>query len=60
MAASAIVPVEEYLRTSYQPDMEYVDGQLVERHVGERWHSRLRTLVILLLGSRERQASFTF
>jgi hypothetical protein len=29
------IAVEEYLATSYRPDMEYVDGQLVERHVGE-------------------------
>jgi hypothetical protein len=32
------VPVEEYLNTSYDPDREYVDGQLVERHVGEHFH----------------------
>ena len=41
MAALTIVPVEEYLRTTYEPDMEYVDGQLVERHVGEFRHSWL-------------------
>jgi hypothetical protein len=33
MAATIIVPVEQYLRTSYDPDMEYVDGALLERHV---------------------------
>jgi hypothetical protein len=41
MATSAAVPVEEYLRTTYEPDREYVGGQLVERHVGEYFHSRL-------------------
>jgi len=25
MATLAIVPVEEYLRTTYEPDMEYVN-----------------------------------
>jgi hypothetical protein len=53
MAASIIVPVEEYLRTSYDPDREYVEGQLVERHVGERRHGRLQFLIGLVLGPRE-------
>ena len=35
MLTGTSIPVEEYLRTSYEPDMEYVDGQLVERSVGE-------------------------
>ena len=45
MATATIVPVEEYLRTSYDPDMEYVDGALLERNVGERRHSRLQFLI---------------
>jgi hypothetical protein len=39
MATSIAIPFEEYLRRTYDPDMEYVDGQLVERHVGEYFHS---------------------
>jgi len=39
MPTLTAIPVEEYLRTIYHPDMEYVDGQLVERHVGEYYHS---------------------
>ena len=32
MAAKALIPVEEYLRTSYEDlDREYVDGEVVER-----------------------------
>ena len=53
MAATTIVPVEEYLQNSYDPDVEYVDGQLLERHVGERRHSRLQFLIGLELGPRE-------
>jgi Uma2 family endonuclease len=53
MAAATVVPVEEYLRTSYHPDMEYVDGSLLERNVGERRHSRLQFLISLILGPRE-------
>ena len=58
MATSTAVPVEEYLRTTYDPDMEYVAGQLVERHVGESYHSRLHSLITLLLGSREKTRRF--
>jgi len=54
MATSVSVPVEEYLRTTYHPDMEYVDGQLVERHVGEHKHSRLQYLLAGLFSSLER------
>ncbi|HUI83223.1 MAG TPA: Uma2 family endonuclease [Candidatus Binatia bacterium] len=38
---AAPVTVEEYLRTSYEPDVEYVDGQLEERNVGEIDHSKV-------------------
>jgi Uma2 family endonuclease len=58
MATLTAIPVEEYLSTSYDPDMEYVDGQLVERHVGEYFHSRLQLLISLVLGSRERERRF--
>ncbi|HXM41915.1 MAG TPA: Uma2 family endonuclease [Bryobacteraceae bacterium] len=53
MAATTIVPLEEYLRTSYDPDVEYVDGALVERNGGECRHSRLQFLIGLELGPRE-------
>jgi Uma2 family endonuclease len=58
MATLTTVPVEEYLSTTYEPDREYVDGQLVERHVGEYFHSRLQFLISLVLGSRERERRF--
>jgi len=38
---AAPVSIEEYLNSSYEPDMEYVDGQLEERNVGEIEHSDL-------------------
>ena len=58
MLTGTAIPVEEYLRTSYEPDMEYVDGQLVERSVGERRHSRLQTILIRVLSAREAERSF--
>lgn len=40
MAESTLRPVEEYLATSYDPDVEYVDGELVRRNVGDIYHAR--------------------
>jgi Uma2 family endonuclease len=53
--ATALVPLSEYLETSYRPDCDYLDGQLLERNVGEREHSRLQGLLIHYLISREKQ-----
>jgi Uma2 family endonuclease len=40
MAATTVfVPVEEYLRSSYEPDAEYVHGQIEQRPIGENDHS---------------------
>ena len=43
MAARAVgfVSVEEYLRGDYEPDCDYVDGVLEERHRGERDHGEM-------------------
>lgn len=43
MPAETLISVEEYLTTSYRPDCDYVDGQVVERNLGEYDHSRLQT-----------------
>jgi Uma2 family endonuclease len=58
MVTSNAVPVEEYLRTTYDPDREYVAGQLVERHVGEHDHSYLQHLLSRDLGQREEGGRF--
>jgi Uma2 family endonuclease len=52
MTASTAVPLEEYLRTCYEPDAEYVHGQLVERNVGEWTHSLQQMLLGRLLLER--------
>jgi Uma2 family endonuclease len=38
-ATSTYVSVEEYLRSSFEPDAEYEDGRIEERAVGENDHS---------------------
>ncbi len=39
MAMPALMPVNEYLRTTDRPDRDYIDGELKERNVGETPHS---------------------
>jgi Uma2 family endonuclease len=39
MATATRIPVEVYLRSSYEPDAEYVDGEIEERPAGENDHS---------------------
>lgn len=45
MATSTVVSVDEYLHNSYEPDCDYVDGELVERNVGEYKHSLLQLIL---------------
>jgi Uma2 family endonuclease len=52
---ATLVPVEEYLRTNYDPDCEYVDGLIVERNLGEKPHSRIQREFILQLSPRAKE-----
>lgn len=54
MATSAIVPVEVYLSTSYSPDVDYVDGEILERNVGETPHSIAQKFFIAFFAQHER------
>jgi Uma2 family endonuclease len=40
MAAATQISVTEYLNTTYRPDCDYVDGQVLERNLGEYEHAR--------------------
>lgn len=53
MATSALIPVSEYLSTSYEPDCDYVDGEVQERNLGETEHSDLQTQIAELLRTTE-------
>lgn len=49
MSVGTLVPLAEYLATSYDPDVEYVDGVLVERNVGDWLHSLIQSNLIYAL-----------
>jgi Uma2 family endonuclease len=59
MAVTTQVSVEEYLRTSYAPDCEYVDGEVLDRNVGELDHAWIQRAILLYVAIREKQLGVT-
>ena len=53
-----VVPVEEYLNSGYHPEMEYVDGVLVERDVPTIPHALLQRLLIVYFAQFEKSFNF--
>ena len=53
MASAAQIPVSEYLQTTYRPDREYIDGEVLERNVGKWLHARVQWLLAGWFGSHE-------
>jgi Uma2 family endonuclease len=52
-ATPVLIPVEEYLRTTYRPDRDYVDGELLERNMGETPHARLQAFFLRFFAAHE-------
>jgi Uma2 family endonuclease len=51
MSTRALVPVEEYLRMSFEgPDPEYLDGELVDRNLGDDSHSSTQARLAICFG----------
>lgn len=55
MATTTQVPLETYLHTVYRPDCEYIDGELRERNVGEKNHSRMQMDLCRVFYEHERE-----
>lgn len=50
MSTKALMSVEEYLRTSFDgPDCEFLDGEIVERNMGELPHGDVQIVLATLL-----------
>ncbi len=54
MARATLVSLDEYLSTVYDPDCEYVDGELVERNMGEADHSGIQMIIAAQLYNQRR------
>ena len=55
MSTATLVSVSEYLETCYRPDCDYLEGEVLERNVGEFEHSRLQLLIGGYLLAREKK-----
>jgi Uma2 family endonuclease len=55
MASTTLVPLETYLYTAYHPDCEYVDGELRQRNVGEKNHSRMQMALCCFLYDQDQE-----
>lgn len=55
MATRTLIPVEEYLSSVYHPDCDYVDGEVLERNLGERDHGRLQVKFAAYFLARQSQ-----
>lgn len=55
MATGTLITLDEYLSKVYDPDCEYIDGELVERNMGEADHSGLHMIIAALLFNQRRE-----
>jgi Uma2 family endonuclease len=58
-ASTTAVPrtlsIEQYLNTTYRPDVDYVDGYIEERNLGDTDHAKLQTRLAVLLSLKEEE-----
>jgi hypothetical protein len=55
MATAASIPIEQYLRTTYEPDAELVGGEIEERNVGEYLHNLAQRAVLIWFFLHEKE-----
>ena len=54
MAISTQVSVGEYLAMAFHPDCDYVDGEILERTLGEQTHSLIQAAITRIFGMNRR------
>jgi Uma2 family endonuclease len=47
MATATHISLEQYLKTTYEPDAEYIDGEVEERNTGEYDHNVVQMALLL-------------
>jgi Uma2 family endonuclease len=48
MASTTLIPVSEYLSTTYRPDRDFLEGELKERNMGEQPHANVQGLLYFI------------
>ena len=54
MGSTTLVSLEEYLRTTYRPDCDFLDGEVKERNMGEQPHAHLQGILTALFHTHRR------
>jgi Uma2 family endonuclease len=52
MGVGTLISVDEYLRTSYRPDCDFVEGEVLNRNVGKRRHGYAQMHIGIWFGRR--------
>jgi Uma2 family endonuclease len=55
VATAIHITLEQYLKTAYEPDAEYVDGEIEERNVGEYDHNAVQKAILLWFARHEKE-----
>lgn len=55
MASSTLIPVSEYLSTTYRPDRDFLEGELKERSTGEQPHANVQGLLCFIFQRNREQ-----
>jgi Uma2 family endonuclease len=59
MSTAMLITVEQYLSTSYRPDCDFVDGEVIERNLGTKDHSKLQGRIYAWFDGRRRELGLT-
>jgi hypothetical protein len=54
MSSATPIPITEYLKSDYSPDCDYVDGELLERNVGEWEHAALQGILTAIFANHRK------
>jgi Uma2 family endonuclease len=55
MATSAQISMTEYLHSTFEPDAEYVNGEIEERNVGEYDHNAVQKAILLWFDQHDKE-----
>ncbi len=53
MTTPVLIPIAEYLNTTYRPNREYIDGLVPGRNLGKWEHARIQALLTIWFGQHE-------
>jgi Uma2 family endonuclease len=48
MSTATLIPLSEYLATTYRPDCDFLEGELKERNTGEQPHALIQGILYFL------------